>query len=82
MKFKVISYALATGVWLAIISLVVTIWAMVYSGGGLVVNLKNFYFGYQLNFLGVILSIVYGFVYGFILGGIFSWLYNTFTGGE
>lgn len=82
MKFKVMSYAIASGVWLAIISLIVTLWAIIFSGGGFIINIKNFYFGYQLNFLGIILSIVYGFIYGFILGGLFAWLHNMFVGNE
>jgi len=82
MKLKVIAFALASGIFLAFVSLIVTLWALIYSGGGLLINIHSFYFGYQLNFLGAILSIIYGFVYGFILGIIFSWLYNLFVGEE
>lgn len=82
MKLDKKALALASGILWGLIIFVSTIWVFVKGGGQTLVLLQQFYFGYNISYLGAIVGALWGFVDGFICGWIFAWLYNKFVKSE
>jgi hypothetical protein len=80
-EFGVISFGLALGITLALLTFVVGITAGLFGWGVVLVQvLSNLFLGYEPSFVGAIVGAVWAFVDGLIAGVIFAWLYNRFVG--
>ncbi len=79
MKLSIKSFALASGILLAVIVFLSTIFIMLKGGGEHLILLDKFFFGYSISFLGAIIGLIYAFIYGAILGALFAWIHNWFA---
>ena len=80
MKLNSRALALTSGILWGLCVMLATWWVLLFqTGGGTLVLLKNFYFGYSVTFVGGFIGLVYGFVDGLICGFIFAWLYNLLS---
>lgn len=80
MKFNVFKFALAGGIYFALMAALLTIAAILKIPG--YVQFANFikpfysFYGYSVTWHGVIVGTFWGFVEGFFHFGIFAWIYN------
>ena len=80
MKLKPSALGLAAGIIWGAMVMVATWWVLLFStGGATILRLKNFYFGYDVTFLGGIVGLLWGFIDGFIVGYLIALLYNIFA---
>lgn len=81
MKLSALSFALAGGVYAAIVMALVTIASRIDVPGahGITNGLVKMFgsYGYSVTWLGLVMSIIIGFVIGFILIGFYAVLYNS-----
>ncbi len=77
MRLKALSFALATGIVLALSFFLISL-AVHLQGGGAHLNLMHrFCPSYCVSVGGCFLGLVYGFIYGFLGGGLLALLYNS-----
>lgn len=77
MKFNVIAFALAFGLWWGGGVFVLTWWLIaVGEVADVPTIIERVYVGYSVTPLGSIVGLAWGFVCGAICGGILAWLYN------
>lgn len=79
MKLSIKSFALASGIFWAVIVFLATIFIMLRGGGEHLILLAQFFFGYSISYLGAIVGLIYAFIYGAILGALFAWIHNWFA---
>ncbi len=80
MKLNPKALGLTLGILWGMTVLLCTLWITVQGGGGHLLLLKQFYWGYSVSFTGAIVGMLYGFVNGFLGGWIVAWVYNRFAG--
>jgi hypothetical protein len=80
MKLNALKFALAGGIYVAIMAVLMTIAGIMNIPGCVEFanNLKSFYgfYGYSVTWLGVIVGAVWGFIEGFFHFGFLAWVYN------
>lgn len=85
-KFNVLKFALAAGIYGAIIFALSTMAAIAGISGFVELSqlLSGFYgaWGYSVTWTGVIVGAVWGFIECFVHFGIFAWLYNKLLGSQ
>ena len=80
MKLNTLKFALAGGIYLAIMAAVMTIAALLKIPG--CVEFASFltafygFYGYSVTWIGVIVGAFWGFIEGFVHLVIFAWIYN------
>ena len=78
MKFNVLAFALAFGIWWGIGIFLATWWLIATGGSNLgAVLLEQLYVGYSVTPLGSVVGLVWGAVCGAVCGAILAWLYNV-----
>jgi hypothetical protein len=81
MKLSAFSFALAGGVFSAIMMAVMTVCSRLGISGAHVattgLNMMFSNFGYSVSWLGLIMSIIIGFILGFLVFGLFALIYNS-----
>lgn len=70
---------LAGGILWAFCLTFMTVWVMIFGGGGHLVMLERFYWGYDVTLVGALIGAVYAFIDGFLCGWILALLYNRFA---
>ena len=77
MKFKLLPFALACGLFWGLAFFLITWWFIAFEGtknDPLVIGLV--YRGYHISAAGSLFGLLWGFVDGFVGGAIFVWLHN------
>lgn len=82
MKLKPLPLGVSLGLVWGLIVFIATIMVMIEGGGNTLNLLSNFYFGYQVSWLGSIIGLIYGFVDGFIVGAVIALIYNALSGSK
>ncbi|KPJ60501.1 MAG: hypothetical protein AMJ46_05675 [Latescibacteria bacterium DG_63] len=80
MKLKALSFAVATGIVLALSFFVATLIVHLQGGGAHLNLMHRLCPGYCVSVGGCFLGLLYGFVYGFLFGGLLALLYNSMSG--
>ncbi len=79
MKFNILAFSLAFGVWWGGGVFLITWWLMVIDATTDVpMMLDTFYPGYSISAFGSLVGLVYGLLCGALCGAILAWLYNFF----
>ncbi|MGM0472814.1 MAG: bacteriophage holin [Bacteroidota bacterium] len=78
MKLKTTAFALAAGITVGVVTLLVTFLFMILGYEGVTLaKIHKLFFGYQVIWWGAFLGLLWGFIYGFLVGLFFAWLYNS-----
>ena len=74
------AFGLACGfVWGLALFLLTNYIVLLHHGGGILIKLNHFYWGYSITFKGSLLGLLYGFVDGYINGWLIALFYNAFA---
>lgn len=81
MKLKKNAFGLACGLVAGLALFLLTNYIVVlHHGGGTLIKLNHFYWGYSITFVGSLLGLIYGFIDGYITGWFIALFYNAFGG--
>lgn len=83
MKLSAFSFALAGGVFSAVMMAFMTICSRLGLSGAhtLTTGLNKIFsgYGYSVSWLGLVMSLIIGFIVGFLVFGLFALIYNSMT---